>query len=77
VTGPQLDLSEVYPSEGQAMTVLEYIPVRRRVQVLDDGDRMKAAMESLVEKQDPWFKITLILIGLVILYGASLPLTYV
>ena len=59
------------------MTVLEYIPVRRRVQVLDDGDRMKAAMESLVEKQDPWFKITLILIGLVILYGASLPLTYV
>jgi hypothetical protein len=59
------------------MTVLEYIPVRRRVQVLDDGDRSKAAMESLVEKQDPWFKITIILIGLVILYGASLPLTYV
>jgi hypothetical protein len=59
------------------MTVLEYIPVRRRVQVLDDADRIKAAMESLVEKQDPWFKITLILIGLVILYGASLPLTYV
>jgi hypothetical protein len=59
------------------MTVLEYIPVRRRVQVLDDGDRMKAAMESLVEKQDPWFKITLILTGLVILYGASWPLTYI
>jgi hypothetical protein len=59
------------------MTVLEYIPVRRRVQVLDDADRIKAAMESLVEKQDPWFKITLILIGLVILYGASWPLTYV
>jgi hypothetical protein len=59
------------------MTVLEYIPVRRRVQVLDDGDRIKAAMESLVEKQDPWFKVTIILIGLVILYGASLPLTYV
>ncbi len=59
------------------MTVLEHIPVRRRVQVLDDGDRMKAAMESLVEKQDPWFKITIILIGLVILYGVSLPLTYV
>jgi hypothetical protein len=59
------------------MTVLEYIPVRRRVQVLDDADRIKAAMESLVEKQDPWFKITIILIGLVILYGASLPLTYV
>ena len=69
--------AEGSPSEGQVMTVLEYIPVRRRVQVLDDGDRMKAAMESLVEKQDPWFKITLILIGLVILYGASLPLTYV
>jgi hypothetical protein len=59
------------------MTVLEYMPVRRRVQVLDDGERMKAAMESLVEKQDPWFKITIIVIGLVILYGASLPLTYV
>ena len=59
------------------MTVLEYVPVERRVQVLDDGDRIKAAMESLVEKQDPWFKITLILIGLVILYGASWPLTYV
>jgi hypothetical protein len=59
------------------MTVLEYIPVRRRVQVLDDADRIKAAMESLVEKQDPWFKVTIILIGLVILYGASLPLTYV
>jgi hypothetical protein len=59
------------------MTVLEYIPVRRRVQVLDDADRIKAAMESLVEKQDPWFKITIILIGLVILYGASWPLTYV
>jgi hypothetical protein len=59
------------------MTVLEYIPVGRRVQVLDDGDRIKAAMESLVEKQDPWFKVTIILIGLVILYGASLPLTYV
>jgi hypothetical protein len=59
------------------MTVLEYVPVERRVQVLDDGDRIKAAMESLVEKQDPWFKITIVLIGLVILYGASLPLTYV
>ena len=58
------------------MTVLEYIPVRRRVQILDDGDRMKAAMESLVEKQDPSFKITIILIGLVILYALSLPLSY-
>jgi ATP-dependent Zn protease len=34
----------------------------------------KAAMESLVEKQDPSFKITIILIGLVILYALSLPL---
>ena len=58
------------------MTVLEYIPVRRRVQILDDGDRMKAAMESLVEKQDPSFKITIILIGLVILDALSLPLSY-
>jgi hypothetical protein len=58
------------------MTVLEYIPVRRRVQVLDDGDHMQAAMESLVEKEDPSFKITLILIGLVILYAFSLPLSY-
>ena len=58
------------------MTVLEYTPVGRRVQILDDGDRMKAAMESLVEKQDPSFKITIILIGLVILYALSLPLSY-
>ena len=58
------------------MTVLEHMPVRRRVQILDDGDRMKAAMESLVEKQDPSFKITIILIGLVILYALSLPLSY-
>ena len=58
------------------MTVLEYIPARRRVQILDDGDRMKAAMESLVEKQDHSFKITIILIGLVILYALSLPLSY-
>ena len=58
------------------MTVLEYIPVRRRVQIVDDGDRMKAAIESLVEKQDPSFKITIILIGLVILYALSLPLSY-
>ena len=58
------------------MTVLECIPVRRRVQILDDGDRMKAAMESLVEKQDPSFKITIILIGLVILDALSLPLSY-
>ncbi len=58
------------------MTVLEYIPVRRRVQILGDGDRMKAAMESLVEKQDPSLKITIVLIGLVILYALSLPLSY-
>jgi len=37
---------------------------------------MKAAMESLDEKQDPSFKITIILIGLVILYALSLPLSY-
>jgi len=37
---------------------------------------MKAAMESLVEKQDPSLKITIVLIGLVILYALSLPLSY-
>ncbi len=58
------------------MTVLECIPVRRRVQILDDGDRMKAAMESLVEKEDPSFKIVIILIGLVIMYALCLPLSY-
>ena len=41
------------------MTVLEYMPVSRRVQILDDGDRMKAAMESLFEKEDPSFRITI------------------
>jgi hypothetical protein len=38
---------------------------------------MKAAMALLVEKQDPSFKITLILIGVVILDTMSLPLSYV
>jgi hypothetical protein len=58
------------------MTVLEYMPVRRRVQIMDDGDCMKAATESLVEKEDPSFKITIVLIGLVIPYALSLPLSY-
>jgi len=53
------------------MTVLEYMPVSRRVQILDDGDRMKAAMESLFEKEDPSFRITIM-----ILYAFSLPLSY-
>jgi hypothetical protein len=35
---------------------------------------MKEARESLVEKEDPPFKITIMLIGLVILYSLSLPL---
>jgi hypothetical protein len=58
------------------MTLLEYIPVRRRVQILDDEDRMKADMDSLVEKEDPSFKIVIILIGLVILYALGLPLNH-
>ena len=58
------------------MTVLEYMPVRRRVQIMEDGDGMKAAMESLVAREDPSFKITIILIGLVIPYALSLPLSY-
>jgi len=37
---------------------------------------MKAAMESLVEKEDPSFKILIILIGFVILYALALPLNY-
>jgi len=53
------------------MTVLEYMPVSRRVQILDDGDRMKAAMESLFEKEDSSFRITIM-----ILYALSLPLSY-
>ncbi len=58
------------------MTRQEYIPARRRDQILDDEDRMKAAMESLVEKEDPSFKIVIILIGLVIMYALCLPLSY-
>jgi hypothetical protein len=58
------------------MTLLEHIGVGRRLQILDDGDRMKAAMESLVEKEDPSFKIVTILIGLVMLYALGLPLNY-
>jgi hypothetical protein len=37
---------------------------------------MKAAMESLVENEDPSFKIVMILIGLVMLYALGLPLNY-
>jgi len=58
------------------MTLLEYLGIGRRLQVLDDGDRMKGAMESLVEKEDPSFKIVTILIGLVMLYAWGLPLNY-
>jgi len=58
------------------MTLLAYLGIGRRLQVLDDGDRMKAAMESLVEKEDPSFKIVTILIGLVMLYAWGLPLNY-
>jgi hypothetical protein len=58
------------------MTLLEHIGVGRQLQILDDGARMKAAMESLVEKEDPSFKIVTILIGLVMLYALGLPLNY-
>jgi hypothetical protein len=47
--------------------------VERRFQILDDGD-LKAAMEPLVERRGSSFKITMI--GLVILYALSLPLSY-
>jgi hypothetical protein len=63
-------------SEGHLMTLLEHIGVGRRVQISDDGERMKAAMESLVEKGDPAFKIVTILIGLALLYALGLPLNY-
>ena len=43
---------------------------------MDDGDRMKAAMESLVEKGDPSFKIVMVLVSIAILYAMGLPLTY-
>jgi len=58
------------------MTLLEHIGFGRRLQILDDGDGMKAAMESLVEKEDPSFKIVTILIGLMMLYALGLPLNY-
>jgi hypothetical protein len=63
-------------SEGHLMTLLEHMGVGRRLQIFDDGDRMKAAMESLVENEDPSFKIVMILIGLVMLYALGLPLNY-
>jgi len=53
------------------MTVLEYMPVSRRVQILDESGNGIA-----FEKENPSFRITSILIGLVILYALSLPLSY-
>ena len=58
------------------MTLLEHMFARRRPQILADEDQTTAAMESLVEKADPSFKIVLGLISIVILYAAGLPLTY-
>jgi hypothetical protein len=59
------------------MTLLEYMPARRRLHIFDDEVRMKAAMESLVEKEDPSFMILLIILsGLAILYALGLPLNY-
>ena len=58
------------------MTLLEHIFARRRLQSLADEDRTTAAMESLVEKGDPSFKIVIVLISIVILYAMGLPLTY-
>jgi len=37
---------------------------------------METAMEALVQKDDPSFKIVMILIGLVMLYALGLPLNY-
>ena len=58
------------------MTLLEHMFARRRPQISADEVRTTAAMESLVEKEDPSFKIVTILIGLVILYALGLPLNY-
>jgi hypothetical protein len=57
------------------MTPLEHLPVSQ-LQILGDDGRMEAAMESLVQKDDPSFKIIMILIGLVMLYALGLPLNY-
>ena len=58
------------------MTLLEQIFARRRLQNLTDEGRTTAAMESLVEKGDPSFKIVIVLISIAILYTMGLPLTY-
>jgi hypothetical protein len=57
------------------MTPFEHLPVSQP-QILGDDGRMEAAMESLVQKDDPSFKIVMILIGLVMLYALGLPLNY-
>ncbi len=58
------------------MTLLEHVFARRRLQSLTDEDRTTAAMESLVEKGDPSFKIVIVLVSIAILYAMGLPLTY-
>jgi hypothetical protein len=58
------------------MTLLEHMFARRRSQISADEARTTAAMESLVEKRDPSFKIVTVLIGILILYAMGLPLTY-
>jgi hypothetical protein len=58
------------------MTLLEHIFARRRLQSLTEEGRTTAAMESLVEKGDPSFKIVIVLVSIAMLYGMGLPLTY-
>jgi hypothetical protein len=58
------------------MTLLEHMFARRRPQISAEEVRTTAAMESLVEKRDPSFKIVTVLIGILILYAMGLPLTY-
>jgi len=58
------------------MTLLEHIGVGRQLQPLDDGDQMKAAMDSLVKKGDPSFKIVMIMVGFVMLYALGVPFNY-
>ena len=58
------------------MTLLKHIFARRRLHISADENRTTAAMESLVEKGDPSFKIVMVLVSIVILYAMGLPLTY-
>ena len=58
------------------MTLLEHIFAIRRLQSLTEEGRTTAAMESLVEKGDPSFKIVIVLVSIAILYAMGLPLTY-